>query len=761
MADETGLIPLQQSITSDLQDKVTAISDIGSKTAGLPNVLDDNRKRWLVVGICLHSVISPTLRTYIAPVLTNLYNALIVSDNIDKQTHNTHLKLYKPTNKGLNYEAINTNYDKFGKSVKQYDYKVYNAVDLSKLFLQTHMAKYTAIGDSCDSSALLGIIINIDKFLPSLQSTAKAARLIIRNPWAHCDFTEWDSIKFLSCFKLMEQIIKDLQLNASDELSVLGDLSKWEKSGISFLSGTPLGLELVNEIREQTRGVAEYAQTVAVSADDNFVKIQIELVEMTKTFDDRITYIERELEKKAEDDKLMQDRLLNLEENNTLLENELRRRDQETIPKHKRAQHEDNIKQWQEDDKKFCVTRATEHVISKICSSNIAVVTGCSGSEPIATIRADLEKILQTENKFKHCALVLCLIFEEGFDEQWLKFKLVSNDIQTKIKGIGEEFDINLDLEILRRYLIDAFYSLAGTYLRNRDDNMEESYFRRLLGDLEMKNVNSTLHNKQLVYESFRMKLIKFFERNIVVTTTIFNQLDESGIIMSIGNEDDEDYDDYYIDANVDECNDFHNGYTPLEVACKGGFIDIVQLLLEKKSDINHNEGSPLFLACQNGHTDIVELLLVNDANITPSSFEVACENGCTTIVDSLLQKKNTISLYFDKLSPLHLASGNGHLNVVETLINSNINISHFDKWSSLCVASHVGHIDIVKILAQSETNIHFCDKNGYSPMYAACQGGNIDIVQFLIQQNVNLFHSDKRGQSLLHALETKMVIPL
>lgn len=76
-----------------------------------------------------------------------------------------------------------------------------------------------------------------------------------------------------------------------------------------------------------------------MSADDNFVKIQIELVEMTKTFDDRIIYIERELEKKAKDDKLMQDRLLNLEENNTLLKNELQRRDQETIPKHKRGKH--------------------------------------------------------------------------------------------------------------------------------------------------------------------------------------------------------------------------------------------------------------------------------------------------------------------------------------------------------------------------------------------------------------------------------------
>ncbi|CAG2240151.1 unnamed protein product [Mytilus edulis] len=55
--------------------------------------LDDSEKRWLVVGICLHTIISPT-----------------------------------------------------------------------------HMAHFTAFDDSCDSSALLGIIVNIDKFPAVVQS---------------------------------------------------------------------------------------------------------------------------------------------------------------------------------------------------------------------------------------------------------------------------------------------------------------------------------------------------------------------------------------------------------------------------------------------------------------------------------------------------------------------------------------------------------------------------------------------------------------
>ena len=83
------------------------------------------------------------------------------------------MKKYPAKNKHLlNYEAINNN-----KSLKgvlaDFDYKVINAVDFSKLFLQRHMAQYTGFNDSCDSSALLGLLINIDTFPPSVPIVAQ------------------------------------------------------------------------------------------------------------------------------------------------------------------------------------------------------------------------------------------------------------------------------------------------------------------------------------------------------------------------------------------------------------------------------------------------------------------------------------------------------------------------------------------------------------------------------------------------------------
>ena len=79
--------------------------------------------------------------------------------------------------KDLNYEAINNNKSLVwvrGKGDnRSYDYNVQNDVDFSKLFLQTHMAQYIGFDDTCDLSALLSLIIDIDTFPQIVRTTAQ------------------------------------------------------------------------------------------------------------------------------------------------------------------------------------------------------------------------------------------------------------------------------------------------------------------------------------------------------------------------------------------------------------------------------------------------------------------------------------------------------------------------------------------------------------------------------------------------------------
>ena len=138
--------------------------------------LKDEEKRWLVVGICLHGIIPPVLRKFIGPVVKKLYKKFKKSHSIDTQTHPNVLPEYpqppQPKRYKLNYESINNNHQHGKKGQRFFDYKVKDAVELSKLFILPHMAHYSGFNESCDSSVLLGLLINIDTFQRPLQLTA-------------------------------------------------------------------------------------------------------------------------------------------------------------------------------------------------------------------------------------------------------------------------------------------------------------------------------------------------------------------------------------------------------------------------------------------------------------------------------------------------------------------------------------------------------------------------------------------------------------
>jgi hypothetical protein len=54
----------------------------------------------------------------------------------------------------------------------------------------------------------------------------------VRNPWAHCNFQEWDLIKYQNSFQIMFQIVKSLQLPVAEETTVIGELVQWQTNGI-------------------------------------------------------------------------------------------------------------------------------------------------------------------------------------------------------------------------------------------------------------------------------------------------------------------------------------------------------------------------------------------------------------------------------------------------------------------------------------------------------------------------------------------------
>ncbi|CAG2253037.1 unnamed protein product [Mytilus edulis] len=234
-------LPIPQSIP-DAVDEITSNSPLVTAT---PADLDDNKKRWLVVGICLHSIIAPALRNYIKA---------------------------------------------------KCDYTIKDAVELSKLFQPTYMAHYTGFDETCETNALLELFINIDKFAPDVRTDAAEVRRHLRNRWAHCDFSEWGAAKYSNAFSLMEKFVLDMNLSSNEENQTIGKLKKWEINGEQFLSGTTVGFELFNELRQQTCVLGEYARQIATGTDDNFTRINNELEKIQILLINSIDQLQKDLE---------------------------------------------------------------------------------------------------------------------------------------------------------------------------------------------------------------------------------------------------------------------------------------------------------------------------------------------------------------------------------------------------------------------------------------------------------------------------------
>ncbi|CAG2199188.1 unnamed protein product [Mytilus edulis] len=265
----------------DIEEELkTQIIEICTASVQKPVIkvdLEENQKRWLLVGICMQSILSTTLRNYTEPLVLSVYNSMKIAHGIQMQIYPNQLKKYPKFRTRLNYEAINKNrtiarvHKK--SDVASYDYKVGNHVEFSKLFMKTYMAHYTAFDDTCDLSALLSLIGSIDIFPQPVKNVANKIRLNVRNPWAHCNFDEWDTLLYQTSFQLMHQLIKCLSLSKPDETKVLADLTKWEQNGFLFLQGYAVDQIVVNELRQQTQVLAEYALKMKSGEDSTFIKI--------------------------------------------------------------------------------------------------------------------------------------------------------------------------------------------------------------------------------------------------------------------------------------------------------------------------------------------------------------------------------------------------------------------------------------------------------------------------------------------------------
>ncbi|XP_063412659.1 ankyrin-1-like [Mytilus trossulus] len=459
---------------------------------------------------------------------------------------------------------------------------------------------------------------------------------------------------------------------------------------------------------------------------------------------------------------------------------------------------------------------------------------------PLLSIKNNINNII-IESKDHFCALVLCVLFDGQFDTNWLKLESISDRKKDKIENVLKEFDIDLRKKMHRISLKSGFSTLNGTFLKLRgteysmihnkiykmtavicgkhltecfikyappefirnnfifesltvdyenDDliilykDLEEKYFQRLLYDLKENVITSTFHNYQLIYQTFRYKLITFL-RSSDDAKTVLEKLDTIGCkIPNVVFELNERFEKqnlttpliesasygYFDIVNFLIVNTICNvnmtdglGNSPLYKASKRGHFVVVKILLDNSADVTqcNNDGeSPLYVACKGGHTDIAQLLIQNKADVTQcnnngeSPLYVACKGGHTDIAQLLIQNKADVTQCNNNgKSPLNVACKEGHRNLVYELLKNKADVTQCNNngESPLYVACKGGHTDIAQLFIQNKADVTQCNNNGESPLYVACKGGHTDIAQLLIQNKADVTQCNNNGESPLY----------
>ncbi|XP_051168998.1 ankyrin-3-like [Leptopilina boulardi] len=171
-------------------------------------------------------------------------------------------------------------------------------------------------------------------------------------------------------------------------------------------------------------------------------------------------------------------------------------------------------------------------------------------------------------------------------------------------------------------------------------------------------------------------------------------------------------------------------GRTLMHVAAAKGHEQIVCLLCQRNARIDRGDrdgNSPLHLAIKGNHTDLIHLF----------------------VKESTVNLTNSI-----KEAPLHIATANNQIQIVQLLLDNGANSNEQDANGStplhIAVKMKRPNLKIITLLVEHEANGNLLSDELFTPLYHAVSSGNIEIVQILVKYGAHIDKINKDNKTPL-----------
>ncbi|XP_023290429.1 ankyrin repeat domain-containing protein 50 isoform X3 [Orussus abietinus] len=211
------------------------------------------------------------------------------------------------------------------------------------------------------------------------------------------------------------------------------------------------------------------------------------------------------------------------------------------------------------------------------------------------------------------------------------------------------------------------------------------------------------------------------------------------------------------------------HGQTPLNLAARHGYADVVRVLLAAGAKADHADcdgWTALRAAAWGGHTQVVEQLLEHGAKVDCADWDqrtalrAAAWGGHEDIVKALLQHGADVNRTDDEgRTALIAAAYMGHSEIVEHLLDFGAKIDHADSdgrtalsVAALCVPANQGYAKVVTILLERGAAVDHQDKDGMTPLLVAAFEGHRDVCELLLEYEADVDHCDATGRTPLWA---------